>query len=231
MNAPEHTITHSTDSYPTNLKTAMEASLDLKGAVSAERLTELADSGFAPHFRIDGGPAMFKTAEVKEWAAKNLVTRVVGRPIPPFIRITHEGDPVDDPLSVPKAIRGVNGLRDITRVVTIGSGIYFLCKLGSVVYVGQSQFAAARIATHIKENIKDFDAVYFFPWPSDQLDEAEGAFIRALNPPMNGRRSGGGTVAPRPENADELLRRVGFVASAADNDNAGDCATKKFRSA
>ena len=71
MNPPQHSITYKTDNYPTSLKTHHEMSEAVSGGLSAERIMELADSGYMPHYRIDGGIPLFKVTEVKAWISQN----------------------------------------------------------------------------------------------------------------------------------------------------------------
>ena len=68
--------------------------------------------------------------------------------------------------------------------VCIACGIYFLCSLDRVVYVGQSICTGARIARHKQEG-RSFDRAYILPAPREDLNKLEASFIRALNPPGN----------------------------------------------
>jgi len=62
-------------------------------------------------------------------------------------------------------------------------GIYFLCRNGKVVYVGQSVCVFARIGNHL--STKDFDSAYFVQVPVDDLDTTEWAYIDQLGPEYN----------------------------------------------
>lgn len=64
-------------------------------------------------------------------------------------------------------------------------GVYFLYRNGAVVYVGQGVNVRKRIADHIGEGLKSFDAVSFFPCPKESLDRLERRYIRALLPEYN----------------------------------------------
>lgn len=65
------------------------------------------------------------------------------------------------------------------------SGIYFLRLKGEVVYVGQAGDMRSRIATHIAEGVKAFDAVSCRPCPRKKLNQWERYFIERLLPKYN----------------------------------------------
>lgn len=70
-----------------------------------------------------------------------------------------------------------------------GSGIYFLVKDGSVVYVGSSLNTKRRIEQHRtgtnKMARKDFDSSFALPVPLEELIEAEKKWVALLNPVLN----------------------------------------------
>ena len=190
---PGHIVTGVTDSpekYPGSLRTAEEISMTIKGALSAERVVELAEAGYMPHWRIDEGPPMFKSSEVKDWISTNLARRIKGSRLPDEIRITYTGTKPDDLLKVPLEIRDIDGLCDITKHIDLGPGVYFLCRDEKVVYIGQSVMPVARVASHKRSdgsyaNKKNFNKVFFLPWPESDLDSIEGALIRAIDTEYN----------------------------------------------
>lgn len=171
-------ITHILDEWPTGLIDADEVANKL--GISATRITDLAYGGFVPHYKIDGGEVRFKLIEVKRWAVKNILQHNNGRDLPEPVIIVAD-KPRADPNDVPHAIRLVPNLRDMGDFM-VGSGIYFLCYKQEVVYVGQSVNITARIMAHTD---KMFDRVFFLPWPKDDLDRVEGAFIRTIRAPLN----------------------------------------------
>lgn len=65
------------------------------------------------------------------------------------------------------------------------SGVYFLYRAGVVVYVGQAQDIRRRVASHMADGVKDFDAVSFIPFTVDKLLSAEARYIRRLRPLYN----------------------------------------------
>lgn len=187
MQRPTHRIDALTlDEWPHGLQSAEESAQAL--GIGLERLRLLADGGFAPHYRIDGGPPRFKVSELKRWAAANLVERVEGCELPAPVRIMVPAERVQDHRNVPVSLRQISGLCDITGEM-LRTGIYFLCRDLAVLYVGQSRNVGNRITEHFKRY--DFDTIFFLPWPGDDLDRIEAALIRSLRPPINGRASKG----------------------------------------
>lgn len=63
------------------------------------------------------------------------------------------------------------------------TGIYFLCRAGRVVYVGQSRNIQQRVNDHIAS--KDFDYVFCTHVDPERLDEVEGYWIKKLEPEYN----------------------------------------------
>ena len=181
-----HSVSVLTSEWPTNLKTLDEAANDL--GVSLDRLRMLTDGGYAPHFRIDGGPPLFRISELRRWAGSNLVQQVDGKDIPSPVKVIVAPEVVKDFRRVPSGLRQLAGLCDITDEI-MRTGIYFLCRDGAVLYVGQSVNAAARITEHYRRY--EFDTVFFLPWPGDDLNRIEAALIRATRPPLNGKGNNG----------------------------------------
>lgn len=197
--APLHCITAVTAKIPSLYPVDHVAE---KTGVTAERLLDLTEAGYLPHWRIDGGPPMFSASEVKEWVVDNLVVRHEGAALPTKFFLVADRPPADGRL-LPPVLRDVSGIRDISDVVSLRSGVYFLCHRGRVVYVGQAAVAARRINEHT--TTKDFDQGFFLPWPRWDLNQIEGAFIRLLEPPLN--RAEGGWLVGRgdPERDKETL--------------------------
>lgn len=176
------------EKYPGSLKKANLIADEL--GMSVDRVLELANSHFMPHWRIDGGEPLFQLAEVKKWAAKNLIKRIDGQELPFNLKIM-----IAPPKAVdaPETIREIDNLKQVP-INLYPPGIYFLVKDDEVVYVGQSVNPIARIGNHTD---KDFDRAYMIPVPSSMLNDVEGALIRAINPPLN---SGSRKIAVGPGN-------------------------------
>jgi hypothetical protein len=153
---PEHFVQVITNEWPTGLHSLDDAAREI--GISSERLRGLADGGYAPHYRIDGGPPQFRFAELKRWAALNLMQHVEGKKLPSSVRVVVEAPRVQDFRRVPTSLREVIGLCDITDQLR-RIGIYFLCRDGAVVYVGQSVNVATRTNEHMKNQ-----ALLNFEW-------------------------------------------------------------------
>lgn len=210
MNKPEHEISIVTNEYPTGLKTAEETAAIFDG-ISGDRLRELADSGYAPHYRIDGGPALFKPQEVKRWITQNLMAKCDGKALPSAIRVVIPAHEIFD--KPPSSIWNVPNLQQMPKH-GYQPGIYFLCKGEDVVYVGQSVTPSSRIATHSQDANKDFDRVYLLPVPESELNNVEAAFIHHIKPAQQGGIREGkekprspAMTAPK----DDILKSVGFA--------------------
>jgi len=183
MNLPQHNITYKTDSYPTGLKTHHEIAEVISGGLSAERVLELADSGYIPHYRIDGGIPLFKVTEVKAWISQNAIYKSEGRSICDALRIVVPAPEVVD--TPPYALCNIPHLQQLPKW-GYQSGVYFLCLKGEVVYVGQSVTPSSRVSSHNQDKQKDFDTVYLLPVPQSELDDVESAFIYHLMPVQQG---------------------------------------------
>ncbi len=201
MEAPEHRIEALSSLWPVGLKSLDEAATQI--GLSAARLRLLADGGYAPHYRVDGGDPLFRQTELKAWAAQNVLERVQGNILPQPIRVVVPASRLADFSKTPSAIREIEGLCDISGEAR-RTGIYFLCHDGELVYVGQSVDVANRVANH-RSSRRDFDSVFFLPWPGDDLDRIEGALIRALRPALNGTLNGGRMRAPGNANDDQAV--------------------------
>lgn len=148
--------------------------------LSADRIKEMAISGYMPHYKFDG-KLVFDISEVTRWVQDNLICRVRGIDIPKRILIFSNGDWVGTP--PPPCISRVPNLHQV-NLGMFSSGIYFLCNSDEVVYVGQSSNIAQRVKSHI--DVKSFDRVYALPVPSKELNDVEAAFIKYLQPRYNG---------------------------------------------
>lgn len=208
MEKTRHTVVHETNDYPTGLKSADEMTEIMQGDISKERLLELADSGYLPHFRIDNGSPKFKPVEVKRWVANNLLGRCDGKSLHDAIRIVVQPDRLSD--TPPESISNISTLRQMPKH-GYQPGVYFLCKGDEVVYVGQSTSPSGRIAQHTNDKLKDFDRVYLLPTPLSELNDMEAAFIHHLKPVLNGVHKGKDSRPVSPAMSkpkDEILKTV-----------------------
>ncbi len=172
-------------------KTPQDAAKSLGNTISAERLIELADAGYAPHYLIDGGGPWFKIMELREWFDRNAVRARGGMPMPTRLSllVPAESHPASD---APESISRLDGLLHIDPAHFLCPGVYFLCLGDEVVYVGQSVNVSARVLTHINESRrpagKTFDPlrIFYLPVPESELLRVESEFIGRLQPRYNG---------------------------------------------
>jgi hypothetical protein len=168
-------------------RTPQEAAL---GNITPERLIELAEAGYAPHYRIDGQGLFFKMMELREWLHRNLITVHAGMPMPTRLDmvVPPETRPASD---APGSISSLDGLRHIDLARVVCPGVYFLCLDDEVVYVGQSVNVPTRVMTHVIESRhpagKTFDhaRIFYLPTPESELLRVEAEFIRRLQPRYN----------------------------------------------
>lgn len=179
------------DGRPFEFKTLQTAAqMADKIGISEQRLLEFVETGQVPHYRVDGGPPMFRSAETRAWATRNLLHRVTGEEIQFEVRITRlvSLDEADPPPASIALIENLVAMPDPPP-----PGIYFLCVGNEVVYVGKSVNPASRIESHLngmnggsnfRRNGRTVRA-YLLPVPRSELEDVEIAFIHALAPEMN----------------------------------------------
>ena len=87
----------------------------------------------------------------------------------------------------PESIKSLAGLRHIDPNRIKFAGIYFLCRDGEVVYVGQSKHVQERILTHIREKQKKFHRteIFLLPVPESELMRIESEFVTRFRPIYN----------------------------------------------
>lgn len=79
----------------------------------------------------------------------------------------------------PASIEGIEGLKPYTPTPVV----YFLCRDGAVMYVGQSVNITSRLQAHVPS--KAFDSVYVLPCSAENLTTLETHWIETLRPPLN----------------------------------------------
>jgi hypothetical protein len=179
-------------------KTPEEAAKSLGNTISAGRLAELAEAGYAPHYLIDGKGPWFKIAELREWFDRNAVQARGGLPMP--TRLSLVLDPPQRPAAdAPTCLSHLDGLLHLDPAHLWHPGVYFLCQDDEVVYIGQSVMVPGRVMGHIRQAKKVFDRerVYYLPVPEGELLRMESEMIRQLEPRYNGDSSGNGKLARR----------------------------------
>lgn len=170
-----------------SLLTPAEMSEKLKGVIAEERLVELAHSQLIPHYTIDN-EIWFGPQETKEWVNHNLIVRHQGKRLDAMsVTVVNVTGTAIGLKSLPIQLRGMAGALIPMAIESVESakmsGVYFLCKDGNVVYVGQSVNVAQRVGQHV--GAKTFDSVFFIRVASSDLDYVEGELIRLLCPKYN----------------------------------------------
>jgi hypothetical protein len=176
------TVTQRVEEWPSGLVTANVLADEL--GLSEDRILALAEAGYWPHYRFDGGAPQFKKSESRTWAAKHLMQRFEGNdPQIEFkVMVAATGTVQSMP---PPSLHGLKGLTELTNLIQ-PPGVYFLCSGETVVYVGQSKEPLQRIANHRIYKKGKFDRVFFVPVPEFLLNAAERGLIALLKPPLNG---------------------------------------------
>lgn len=87
--------------------------------------------------------------------------------------------------------------------------VYFLVRLGVVVYVGSSVNLAARIPGHRRAG-KVFDEIFYVPTERRDMLRIEQALIQALRPKLNRHRRKKPSIGHR-----AVLEQIGFARRAA----------------
>ena len=91
----------------------------------------------------------------------------------------------------PDLIQKIAGAKDITERLRPVVGVYIICDQMTVLYVGQSVDVLSRVKSHKSIYHRSRSTVYVVPCPQYELNELEGALIRALEPIHNGRTKAG----------------------------------------
>jgi len=169
--------------------------------IPTEKLLEFVDAGFCPHWRLLDGPPLFGKIEVKTWAARNLYQRSEGRDMERLTVVNLL--PAQSHDAIPPPIAALNMLCKVPEMLGGSvSAVYFLCRGGEVLYVGQTTDIQYRVASHVKEGKIPFESAFYIPTLKSSLDQVEAAFIKALKPPYN---SNGGSTAVAHEQAQEII--------------------------
>ena len=85
----------------------------------------------------------------------------------------------------------ISKIEELYRIpdTTLNSGtcVYFLCRTGKVVYVGQGDNIYSRIIEHNKD--KNFDDAFYIRVSANEMDKIETALINYLRPEYNIRKA------------------------------------------
>lgn len=178
---------------PPRLQPIEKCNGKMKRLLGDDVILQLAKDGMCPHYILVNPLSkeemvLFSATELESWIEKNYLFYKEGNFTPSFEfihfnrelnRVSHKEVPVelsqlgDDLFELP------------FDYINTPPGIYFLCKDNKIMYVGQSTSIVSRIATHIKENTKQFDRIFFIVCPAHKLDEIETELIKRFYPPLN----------------------------------------------
>jgi hypothetical protein len=179
------------DRYPNKLPTLV--SLDelskekriVRYEVSKERLKELTDSGYLPHYEVDGRQ-YYQKQEVVAWIENNLAQERDGMDFPRQL-IVLTAPTTERAQTIPPELEALDGDLHEINGLWYPTCVYFLVLDNEIQYVGQSANILSRIQQHVVDK-KTFDRVFYLPVPKSELNTVEGEFIKKLRPPLNRSR-------------------------------------------
>lgn len=180
--------------------------------VGSKRLLELAEAGYAPCVRIDGGDPLFFKKDICLYVNRELTVIQEGKPYP-RMAVMSRSAPSATFEELPEELHPMQEHLRRWGTEFIPPCVYFLCAGKEIIYVGQSVNLATRIGAHYGEKAGLFDRVFFLPVPKERLNDVELAFITALSPRLNRtsgngeKRSAEGGGRPLKEGQVEILRR------------------------
>lgn len=133
---------------------------------------------------------LFDQADIHRWVKNNCLREVEPKfeQVLNFREFNHERDRVSekDAALVPPELSLIKNLYSLpTEYVNTPPGVYFLCYDLEIVYIGQANNIASRICTHISENLKSFNKIFFIPVYKEHLIAVESALIRKYKPKYN----------------------------------------------
>lgn len=160
---------------------------------SEEELNEMALQGMCPHYIIKNPlknteGIYFIQSELYDWINDNLLKQkrynIEQKLVLHYVDYEHHKIAETD--VIPSELTRINGLLKLPMtMINTPPGIYFLCKDHQIVYIGKAKNVYSRILTHINEEKKDFNQVFFISCHINNLTTFERALIRYYHPPMN----------------------------------------------
>jgi hypothetical protein len=163
----------------------LSARLSRRGVIlPPEELVQLATVNKLPAFYIDADRSrpMFTWESVERWIIDNMLWHSVGSPVKIQVVVPHNNPPLAKS-GIPLALSTLDYLYEYGQ--WRAPCIYFLCKAGRVVYVGQSVSLTTRVLQHAA---KEYDRVFYVLVAESHLNEVERQFIELLDPPLNRQR-------------------------------------------
>lgn len=173
------------------LKKISDCKGKLKQLVGDEGVLQLAKLKICPHYILinpitNEEHIYFDPAELNEWFVENYCKYNEGG-----INLNYNFHYFDKDLNtakydVPIELSQIKDLFELSiEQINTPPGIYFLCLDKKIQYIGKSVTISDRVISHIKENVKQFDKVFYVVCPLNELDSFETALIRYYKPPLN----------------------------------------------
>jgi len=164
----------------------------LKSIMTNDEILNLAKSGIIPHYILMHPVTKEKNYyfihnEVIDWYVNNNMERCNGNFNSQLMFIYQDKDLYNPDIGeVPSELIRINNVKKLPlETITTTSGVYFLYDGNKLVYIGQSIDIRGRIMTHVREERKNFDKVFFINCHVNQLIEIETALIKYFNPYYN----------------------------------------------
>jgi len=177
--------------------------------ISKERIIELSEAGYIPHYNVDG-KMFFEPGAVSDYVSSELMTEAGGASFPRTLTVV-QPPPNIAPGALPESITYMEHQLKEFLDINYPPCVYFLISRDEVVYIGQSVQLVGRIAQHRAsssgEAAKVFDRVVWLPVPRSELLPLERAFIDTIKPRLN--RVWHGSIERREDENKELIQ--GFI--------------------
>lgn len=178
------------------LRLASQLNGKVKEFLTSEQIISLAEKKIIPHYIFKNPTTndetfLFIHGEVNDWFIANCLreekthyeqTLVFLAYNPEAFKITPED-------SIPLQLTRIKSLCKFPyaeyNICTIPPVVYFLCREGKIVYIGQSNNFSLRIRAHKSDENKKFDEIYFFPCHMNLLNKVESSLIKEFQPEYN----------------------------------------------
>jgi hypothetical protein len=150
----------------------------------AAYINNLAEKRQIKHYVLRGEYQNIYLFDPEEIMTSLDIMEVESRKAPFVIPIQIQDERTTETDNIPFEISKIDCLFKLPKTLfNSGTCIYFLCREGKVVYVGQSENVHSRLVEHIKT--KHFDNVFYLRVPANKMNKVEHALISYLKPEYN----------------------------------------------
>lgn len=150
----------------------------------AKYINDLAEKRLIKHYVLHGEYENIYLFDNDELIAELDIQEVEAKKTTEFVKIQCYDKKVSHSDNVPIEISKIKELYRIPETLFhSGTCIYFLCREGKVVYVGQAENIHARLIEHNKT--KNFDDVFYIRVSANKMNKIESALIASLLPEYN----------------------------------------------